>query len=75
MSMIERLTRFVVARSSDDLSRTTPHTLKLRVLDTLGWALGALDAVWGTKDICDRALSYRSANDETSLVNPASGRT
>jgi 2-methylcitrate dehydratase len=42
--MVERLARFVVARSWDDLSHAARAELKIRALDALGCALGALDA-------------------------------
>ena len=43
-SVVQRLARFVVARSWDDLSPAAREDLKIRVLDSLGCALGALDA-------------------------------
>jgi 2-methylcitrate dehydratase PrpD len=44
MTVVTRLARFVVERSWDDLSEVARRELKLRVLDALGCALGALDA-------------------------------
>ena len=44
MTIVERLARFVVSRSWDDLSEAAREELKIRVLDALGCALGALDA-------------------------------
>lgn len=44
MTQVDRLAHFVVARSWDDLSERARAELKIRVLDTLGCALGALDA-------------------------------
>src|SRR6185437_4953539 len=41
MTDVERLARFVVARSWDDLSDMARSELKIRVLDALGCALGA----------------------------------
>ena len=43
MTAVGRLARFVVARSWDDLSARAQRELKIRVLDGLGCALGALD--------------------------------
>ena len=43
MTAVERLARFVVDRSWEDLSETARLELKIRVLDSLGCALGALD--------------------------------
>ena len=44
MTPAERLARFVVVRSWSDLSEQARMELKIRVLDALGCALGALDA-------------------------------
>ena len=44
MTSVEQLGRFVVARSWDDLSEAARLELKIRILDSLGCALGALDA-------------------------------
>ena len=44
MTAVERLARFVVARGWDDLSDAARGELKIRVLDALGCALGALRA-------------------------------
>jgi 2-methylcitrate dehydratase len=44
MTDVERLARFVCARSWGDLSREARAELKIRILDGLGCALGALDA-------------------------------
>ena len=41
MTVVERLARFVVARSWSDLSESARNELKIRVLDALGCALGA----------------------------------
>jgi 2-methylcitrate dehydratase len=41
MTDVERLARFVVVRSWDDLSDTARCELKIRVLDALGCALAA----------------------------------
>src|SRR5256885_15790737 len=44
MTVVEDLARFVVTSSWSDLSVEARDGLKLRVLDSLGCALGALDA-------------------------------
>ena len=44
MTIVARLARFVVERSWDDLSDAARRALKIRVLDSLGCALGALGA-------------------------------
>jgi len=43
MTDVERLAAFVVRASYDDLSEATRAQLKIRVLDALGCAIGALD--------------------------------
>jgi 2-methylcitrate dehydratase len=43
MTQIEHLAAFVVRARYDDLSEDARHQLKMRVLDALGCALGALD--------------------------------
>jgi len=42
VTAVARLARFVVARGWDDLSDAARGELKIRVLDALGCALGAL---------------------------------
>jgi 2-methylcitrate dehydratase len=44
MTAAARLAGFVAARSWEDLSAAARDALKIRVLDALGCALGALDA-------------------------------
>jgi 2-methylcitrate dehydratase len=44
MTDVERLARFVVTRTWDDISEAARSELKIRVLDALGCALGALGA-------------------------------
>ena len=43
MTMVEDLSEFVVTRTFDDLSGAAVHALKIRMLDAVGCALGALD--------------------------------
>lgn len=55
MTVVARLASFVVESSYDDLSEEAGRELKIRVLDALGCAFGAL----GTPHRC--ALSKRSS--------------
>jgi 2-methylcitrate dehydratase len=82
MSMVERLARFVVAQSWDDLSPTTREALKLRVLDALGCALGALGAPpvhaircelddFGGRPLCTLIGGGATAPDRAALYNGA----
>jgi 2-methylcitrate dehydratase len=43
MKQVEQLAAFVMRASFDDLSESARHALKIRVLDSFGCALGALD--------------------------------
>ena len=43
MTHAERLATFVVRESYDDLSKASVQQLKIRVLDALGCAIGALE--------------------------------
>ncbi len=42
MTLVQKLARFVVQASYDGLSETAKKQLKIRLLDSLGCALGAL---------------------------------
>src|SRR5215472_12242372 len=44
MTAVERMARFAVNAPYDELSETARQQLKIRVLDALGCAIGALDA-------------------------------
>jgi 2-methylcitrate dehydratase len=44
VTVLSRLARFAVDRSWDDLSEAARRELKIRILDALGCALGALQA-------------------------------
>jgi 2-methylcitrate dehydratase len=81
-SVVERLARFVVARSWDDLSAAARDELKIRVLDSLGCALGALDAQpvaalhgqleeFGGRPLCTLIGGGRTAPDRAALYNGA----
>ena len=43
MTLVEQLAAFVVHASYDELSPTTLDQLKIRILDSLGCAIGALN--------------------------------
>ena len=82
MTAVERLARFVVTRSWDDLSEPARSELKIRVLDALGCALGALDAApvrairaqvedFGGRPLCTLVGGGASAPDRAALYNGA----
>ncbi|HEX6762767.1 MAG TPA: MmgE/PrpD family protein [Gaiellaceae bacterium] len=82
MTEVERLARFVATRSWDDLSGPARGALKVRVLDSLGCALGALDAApmravrahvdqFGGRPLCTLIGHGHSAPDRASLYNGA----
>ena len=82
MTDVERLARFVVARSWDDLSDTAGSELKIRVLDALGCALGARAAApvaairaqledFGGRPLCTLVGAGASAPDRAALYNGA----
>jgi 2-methylcitrate dehydratase len=80
--MVERLARFVVARSWDDLSDAARGELKIRALDALGCALGSLDAPpvaairaqveeFGGRPLCTLIGGGATAPDRAALCNGA----
>jgi len=82
MTEVERLARFVTTRSFDDLSEPALTELKIRVLDALGCALGALNAEpvgavravvddFGGRPLCTLIGGDRSAPDRTAFYNGA----
>ena len=82
MTEVERLARFVATRSWDDLSEQAQLELKIRVLDALGCALGALGAPpvravravvddFGGRPLCGLIGGGRSAPDRAALYNGA----
>jgi 2-methylcitrate dehydratase len=82
MTAVERLARFVVASSWVDLSESAREALKLRVLDALGCALGALGAPpvravraeldeFGGRPLCALIGGGRTAPDRAALYNGA----
>ena len=85
MTAVERLAAFVSARTWDDISSAGRGALKIRVLDALGCALGALggppvqavraevDELGGTPR-CTLIGGGRSAPDRAALLNGAAVR-
>jgi 2-methylcitrate dehydratase len=82
MTDVERLARFVVTRSWDDLSNTARSELKIRVLDALGCALGARAAApvaairaqaeeFGGRPLCTLIGGGATAPDRAALFNGA----
>lgn len=82
MTEVERLARFVATRSWEDLSGPARAELKIRVLDALGCALGALEARpvravravvddFGGWPLCTLIGGGRSAPDRAALYNGA----
>jgi 2-methylcitrate dehydratase len=82
MTAVERLGQFVAERSWDDLSDAARRELKIRVLDSLGCAIGALhagpvDAIRGLNDdfggrpLCTLIAAGASAPDRAALYNGA----
>jgi 2-methylcitrate dehydratase len=82
MTMVQELAEFVVSRRFDDLSDAAVRALKLRILDGLGCALGALDggpiaAVrehlkdFGGRPLCTAIGAARTAPDRAALYNGA----
>jgi 2-methylcitrate dehydratase len=82
VTVVRRLARFVVSRSWEDLSEPARAELKIRVLDALGCALGALRAagvlamgallaVVGGRPLCTLIGGGRTAPDRAALYNGA----
>jgi 2-methylcitrate dehydratase len=82
MTAVTRLARFVAERSWDDLSDVARRELKIRVLDALGCALGAIDAPpveairaqlddFGGRPLCTLVGGVRTAPDRAALYNGA----
>jgi 2-methylcitrate dehydratase len=80
--VVARLARFVVERGWEDLSETARDELKIRVLDSLGCALGALGAPpvrairaqvdeFGGRPLCTLIGGGRTAPDRAALDNGA----
>jgi 2-methylcitrate dehydratase len=82
MTAVARLARFVVERSWADVSDAARRELRIRVLDGLGCALGALDAPpvrairahvsdFGGHPLCTLIGGGRTAPDRAALMNGA----
>jgi 2-methylcitrate dehydratase len=82
MTVVARLARFVVDRSWDDLSASAQRELKIRVLDSLGCALGASEAApirsiraqvteFGGPSLCTLIGGGATAPDRATLYNGA----
>ena len=82
MTYVEQLARFVVRASFDDLSDQARQQLKIRILDALGCAIGALDYEpirliraqiddFGGNDACTMIGGGRSAPDRATFYNSA----
>jgi 2-methylcitrate dehydratase len=82
MTAVERLASFVAASSWVDVSNSAREALKLRVLDALGCALGALGAPpvravraeldeFGGRPLCALIGGGRTAPDRAALYNGA----
>lgn len=82
MTMVQELGTFVAERSFDDLSDAAVQALKLRILDGLGCAIGALDGgpiralrehivEFGGRPLCTTLGGPRTAPDRAALYNGA----
>ncbi|MEP7327113.1 MAG: MmgE/PrpD family protein [Gemmatimonadota bacterium] len=82
MTMVDQLAEFSASRSGKDLSEATRQQLKVRILDALGCALGALNTApvhrvrrFVTDFSCDGPCTLlgggRSAPDRAALLNGA----
>jgi len=82
MTIVEQLAAFVVRTSYDDLSEEARRQLKVRVLDALGCAIGALDGKpiqiirkqiedFGGNAQCSLIGGRRTAPDRAALYNSA----
>ncbi|HEU5363296.1 MAG TPA: MmgE/PrpD family protein [Gaiellaceae bacterium] len=85
MTAVERLAAFVSARSWEDISSEARGALKIRILDALGCALGALEGPpvrairaeveeLGGNPFCTLIGGGRSAPDRAALLNGAAVR-
>jgi len=80
MAVVEELAAFVVRAGWEDLSESAREQLRLRILDAVACALGALDAepvrrvrehveAFGGRALCTLAGGGRSAPDRAALYN------
>ncbi|NIP28103.1 MAG: MmgE/PrpD family protein, partial [Phycisphaerae bacterium] len=58
MTLVQELSQFVVKASFEDLSEAARQALKIRVLDSLGCAIGALE-VEDPRSVADRGAPIR----------------
>lgn len=82
MTMVEELAKFVVSSAYEDLSTRVVDQLKIRVLDALGCAIGALgsqplesigkiETEFGAQPLCTLIGGGKSAPDRAALYNGA----
>jgi 2-methylcitrate dehydratase len=82
MSMVDQLAGFVVGTKYEDLSETAIHQAKIRILDALACAIGALDGdpirmiqaqinEFGGEGLCTLIGGGRTAPDRAALYNSA----
>lgn len=82
MTMVQDLSEFVVSRTYDDLSKAAVDALKIRILDGLGCAIGALDSEpirairdhmqdFGGRSLCTAIGFGKTAPDFVALYNGA----
>lgn len=82
MTEVEKLAAFVVRTSFEDLSEEARQSLKIRILDALGCAIGALDGEpvklihrqvteFGGTEMCTLIGGSRTAPDRAALYNSA----
>jgi 2-methylcitrate dehydratase len=82
MSMVDQLAGFVVGTKYEDLSDTAIHQAKIRILDALACAIGALDGdpikmiraqinEFGGEGLCTLIGGGRTAPDRAALYNSA----
>lgn len=80
--MVQELADFVVDRTFEDLSEAAVEALKIRILDGLGCAIGALDgepiralrthvADFGGRPLCSVIGGSKTAPDRAALINGA----
>ncbi len=82
MTMVEELGEFVASRTFEDLSDAAVEALKVRMVDGLGCAIGALDggpiralrehlADFGGRPLCTTIAGPKTAPDRAALYNGA----
>ncbi len=77
MTLVEQMARFVTRASYDDLSEAARQQLKIRILDALGCAIGALNGppIRIIREQIRREVDsgYRYGGDEFALILPHLG--